>query len=180
MALLLRSSRIFRVAAINPAAAHNSSHAPVPVSPIGNREVVGFGVNGRENYVDRFDFPMPAIRYKAPTPDIQALREKEKGDWKKLTIEEKKQLYRASFCQTFAEMDAPTGEWKSIIGCSLGFVGLTIWLFMAVKMFVLPPLPESMSVESQQAQLKRMIDLAVNPVEGLASKWDYEKGDWKK
>lgn len=43
---------------------------------------------------------------------FQALREKEKGDWKKLSIHEKKALYRASFCQTFEEFKAPTGEWK--------------------------------------------------------------------
>lgn len=30
-----------------------------------------------------------------------------------------------------------------------------------------------------QAQLKRMIDLRANPVQGISSQWDYEKGDWK-
>ena len=45
---------------------------------------------------------------------LQALREKEKGDWKKLTLEEKKTLYRASFCQTFAEMEAGDGDWKGV------------------------------------------------------------------
>lgn len=39
-------------------------------SLIGTREVVGFGFNGQPNYVDRADFPMPAIRWKEPTPDI--------------------------------------------------------------------------------------------------------------
>merc|ERR1739838_1160662 len=38
---------------------------------IGNREVVGFGYNGDNNYVDRIDFPMPAIRFKENTPDVQ-------------------------------------------------------------------------------------------------------------
>lgn len=38
---------------------------------IGSREVVGFGFNGQANYVDRTDFPMPAIRFKESTPDIQ-------------------------------------------------------------------------------------------------------------
>ncbi|TOF75042.1 hypothetical protein CGJ15_27115, partial [Vibrio parahaemolyticus] len=60
------------------------------VSKIGNRDVVGFGMNGTPSYIDRVDFPMPAIRFKENTPDIQALREKEKEDWKKLTLEEKK------------------------------------------------------------------------------------------
>merc|ERR1712179_432551 len=60
------------------------------VSKIGNREVVGFGYNGDHNYVDRVDYPMPAIRFKENTPDIQALHEKAKGDWKKLSMEEKR------------------------------------------------------------------------------------------
>jgi cytochrome c oxidase subunit 4 len=63
------------------------------------------------------------------------LREKEKGDWKKLSIEEKKALYRASFCQTFAEINAPTGEWKSITGISLMFMSLAVWSYLFFKVF---------------------------------------------
>merc|ERR1711911_474652 len=99
-------------AAIQVRSAHHDHHAVVdPIrEKIGTREIVGFGMNGQPNYIDRVDFPMPAIRYKEVDRDIQILKEKEKGDWKKLTIEEKKALYRASFCQTFSEMKAPTGE----------------------------------------------------------------------
>uniref|UniRef100_A0A1B6F1K2 Cytochrome c oxidase subunit 4 n=1 Tax=Cuerna arida TaxID=1464854 RepID=A0A1B6F1K2_9HEMI len=111
----------------------------------------------------------------------KALREKEKGDWKKLTLEEKKQLYRASFCQTFVEMDAPTGEWKTVTGCTLFFISVALWVFMGMKLFVYPKeLPPTFSEERQQAQMQRMIDISVNPVEGFASHWDYEKNDWKK
>lgn len=42
------------------------------------------------------------------------------------------------------------------------------------------PLPTSFDEEHQRAQLKRMLDLRVNPVFGISSKWDYEKNDWKK
>ncbi|EFA07496.1 cytochrome c oxidase subunit IV isoform X1 [Tribolium castaneum] len=149
-------------------------------SIIGNREIVGFGFNGQPNYADRVDFPLPAIRWKENTPDIQALREKEKGDWRKLTIEEKKALYRASFCQTFAEMKAPTGEWKSIVGISFVLVAIALWGFYGMKTFVYAPLPESFNEENRRAQLRRIIDLQINPVQGLSSKWDYEKDDWKK
>lgn len=41
------------------------------------------------------------------------------------------------------------------------------------------PVPETFTPESEEAQLKRMIGLAANPVQGLASTYDYSKGDWK-
>jgi len=147
---------------------------------IGKREVVGYGINGEPSYVDHVMMPFPAIRFREDTPDVTALKEKEKGDWKKLSIEDKKTLYRASFCQTFAEMRAPTGEWKSILGIVLGGVALSWWMYIWVKAFVYPPLPKSMSLESRQAQLRRMIDLRVDAIDGIGSKWDYEKNTWKK
>lgn len=167
----------------NSAACFASHAAAAPgVNPrIAGREVVGFGYNGEQNYDDRVDFPLPAIRFRAVTPDIKALREKEKGDWHKLTVEEKKQLYRASFCQTFAEINAPTGEWKSTLGCALGLASIALWFFMGLRLFVYDrELPPTLSEERQQAQLQRMLDLQVNPVEGISSKWDYEKNEWKK
>ncbi|XP_060535452.1 cytochrome c oxidase subunit 4 isoform 1, mitochondrial-like [Cylas formicarius] len=147
---------------------------------IGKREIVGFGHNGQPNYLDKAEFPLPAIRWKEPTPEIQALREKEKGDWKNLSIEEKKALYRASFRQTYAEFTAPTGEWKFALGTAFIFMSLALWLFYGLRTFVTPPLPESFSKESRELQLRRMLDLQVNPIEGISSKWDYEKDDWKK
>ncbi|XP_045111086.1 cytochrome c oxidase subunit 4 isoform 1, mitochondrial-like isoform X2 [Portunus trituberculatus] len=149
------------------------------LAKIGNRDVVGYGVNGAPNYYDRVDFPMPAVRFKENTPDVMALREKEKGDWNKLTMEEKKALYRASFCQTFAEMKAPTGEWKSILGISLLASSIAIWVYLLMKVYVYDAIPDTLSQEKKEAQLKRMIDLRANPVTGVSSKWDYEKGDWK-
>jgi cytochrome c oxidase subunit 4 len=107
----------------------------VVASKHGNREVVGYGFNGEPNYADRADFPMPAIRFKEATPDVLALREKEKGDWKKLSMEEKKAIYRASFCQTFSEMKAPTGHWKSVVGITLFVSSLSLWIYMGMKMF---------------------------------------------
>ncbi|KAK4021030.1 hypothetical protein OUZ56_002963 [Daphnia magna] len=160
--------------------AHDHHEVGDPIKTIiGNREVVGFGMNGQPNYIDRVDFPLPAIRYKEVTPDIQVLREKEKGDWHKLTIEEKKALYRASFCQTFAEIKAPTGEWKSVVGFALIGCSIACWIYIWMKQYVYAPLPVTFSPERQQAQLERMINMQIAPIEGLASKYDYEKGRWK-
>lgn len=47
-------------------------------------------MNGTASYIDHTDFPCPAIRFKENTPDVLALREKEKGEWKALTLDEKK------------------------------------------------------------------------------------------
>lgn len=74
MSLLLRSSRALQKVSgsVSPAATY-ASHAPAhkEESMIGNREIVGYGSNGVQCYVDRPDYPMPAIRYKAPSADIQ-------------------------------------------------------------------------------------------------------------
>uniref|UniRef100_A0A1B6KVZ1 Cytochrome c oxidase subunit 4 n=1 Tax=Graphocephala atropunctata TaxID=36148 RepID=A0A1B6KVZ1_9HEMI len=148
---------------------------------IGCRELVGFGRNGTPNYSDHPDFPFPAVRFLAENPYLQALREKEKGDWNSLSIVEKQCLYRASFCQTFSEMTAPTGEWKSIVGWTLTWLAVSIWLALFIRKFVMmPDLPPTFELERRQAQLQRMIDIANNPVYGIASKWDYNKNDWKK
>lgn len=57
---------------------------------IGTREIVGYGTTGSYDYFDRMDFPYPAIRFREVKDDLIPIKEKEKGDWKKLTIEEKK------------------------------------------------------------------------------------------
>jgi len=148
---------------------------------IGNREIVGWGINGQYSYVDHVAFPFPAIRWREPTPETQALMEKEKGCWKKLSNEDKKTLYRASFCQTLSEMTASDGRWKSIFGCALGFISLSFWIYIWEKLYVYPPMPESITnMEYKQAQLKRMIDIRVDPIDGLTSNWDYENNRWKK
>lgn len=72
MSLLLRSTRALQKAAsVNPAASF-ASHAAVKDewNPVGNREVVGQGSNGQINYIDREDYPFPAVRFRPPTPDV--------------------------------------------------------------------------------------------------------------
>ncbi|KAH9515682.1 hypothetical protein Btru_011730 [Bulinus truncatus] len=147
---------------------------------IGNREIVGFGINGMATYVDRCEFPCPAIRFKEDTPEVLKLREKEKGDWKNLTLEEKKALYRASFCQTYSEINAPTGDWKMFL--SVVLIGLTFtgWIMLFVKKFVYPPLGPNLTREWQEAMLQRMLDQEQGRISGISSKWDYEKLEWKK
>jgi len=152
---------------------------PIKVD-IGSREVVGFGLNGEPLYCDTLHAPFPAIRFKEEDATIAAIRNKETGDWKRMTLEEKKALYRFSFCQTIAEYNEPTGEWKKILGISMFFISLAIWGVVWLKMFVYAPQPTTISdVEHQKAQIKRMIDMRVNPIDGFASRYDYENNKWK-
>lgn len=186
-AQLPRSSQVGSVASVHT------------LDKIGKREIVGYGWNGTACYVDRVDYPMPPVRFREPTNEINNLREKEKQDWKKLSIEEKKALYRASFCQTLAELKAPSGEWKLHLGMALLFASAAIWVAIFMNLFgkmwknilkrakklvfhsisVYDELPASFDEEHQKAQLKRMLDLEMNPVTGLSSKWDYENKRWK-
>ena len=56
----------------------------------GNRDVVGFGVNGVPDYFDREDIPCPGVRWAANTNEVVLLHEKAHGDWRKLSLEQKK------------------------------------------------------------------------------------------
>jgi hypothetical protein len=71
---------------------------PPPLDPdrmrmhprIGNREIVGYGLKGKPEYFDLVMFPCPSIRWEADTPEIVELKKKEQGDWKQLSVAEKK------------------------------------------------------------------------------------------
>jgi len=159
-----------------------ASHVPVPLTKvdIGTREVVGHGASGELTYIDSLMDPFPAIRFKEDKGDIVGLRTKEKGDWKKLTIEEKKALYRASFCQTMAEIDAPTGEWKSVLAITIMGVCISVILYLWTVVYVYDSLPITVTDEERvKAQIDRMIAMRNGPIGGIASKYDYEQGRWK-
>ena len=95
--------------------------------------MVGFGINGNADYADTVMYPFPAIRFKEDDAAISKLREKEKDDWKKMTTAEKKELYRASFCLTFAEFKAKHGDWKGIIGSAFLGIAIVTTVFMTFK-----------------------------------------------
>ncbi|RVE70259.1 hypothetical protein OJAV_G00062210 [Oryzias javanicus] len=134
----------------------------------------------RPMYYDRVDVPLPDKPYKDLLTDVdKTLKQKEKGPWSQLSKEEKIALYRLMFHQTYPEMKQKTSEWKTVLGgifFFLGFTGLVVWW---QRIYVYPPLPKTCEADSQAMQLKRMLDMRVNPVQGFSAKWDYEKGQWK-
>merc|ERR1711936_1221468 len=121
---------------------------------IGNREIVGFGINGKSIYQDDVHVPFPSIRFKERT-NVKLL-EKEKGDWKKLTIEEKKDLYRQTFGNTL----------------------FYLWLYKPNRGKAPPDSPWNTD-EWLAANVQKMLDLENQPITGIASCWDYEKEGWK-
>lgn len=146
---------------------------------LGDRDIVGFGYNGYPTYYDKTDFPCPAVRFGENTAEIMAIREKEAGDWGKMTLDEKKALYRNSFRMTYAEIDAPTGEWKSVLAAIFLGLSVTGWMMIWLKQYVYPPLPSTITEEWKVETAKRMIIQRQGPVDGLASKFDYENNKWK-
>ncbi|KAI5612466.1 cytochrome c oxidase subunit IV isoform 2, partial [Silurus asotus] len=131
-------------------------------------------------YFDRLDTPLPDRAYNDTlTATEKSLKQKEKGPWNSLSNEEKIALYRLMFKDTYAEMKKPSSEWKTVFGGIFFFVGLTGLVVLWQRIFVYPPAPHTFDKEWEAKQVKRMLDMRVNPVQGFSSKWDYEKGQWK-
>ncbi|CAL1284464.1 unnamed protein product [Larinioides sclopetarius] len=61
------------------------------------------------------------------TASLYALKQKEKGDWRNLTLEEKQALYCMSFSQPFCDLvEEPADEWKLILAGTFTAMGLMI------------------------------------------------------
>ncbi|XP_056129711.1 cytochrome c oxidase subunit 4 isoform 2, mitochondrial isoform X2 [Lampris incognitus] len=161
----------------------------VPVAPVNTslrakhdhgHEVTEVVDMSRPLYWDRLDIPLPDKPYKDALSDTEkSLKQKEKGPWTQLSKEEKIALYRLMFCRTYPEMKQTTQEWKTVIGGVLIFLGFTGLIVIWQAHYVYPAHPRTFDEEWQAKQLKRMLDMRVNPIEGFAAKWDYEKGQWK-
>ncbi|XP_065188782.1 uncharacterized protein LOC135819489 [Sycon ciliatum] len=62
--------------------------------------------------------------------EIDALTEKAKGDWKKMSPEEIRKLYKMHFLETVADSTANTGEIWRVVGQSLVCCAISLVLFM--------------------------------------------------
>uniref|UniRef100_A0A8D2N3H1 Cytochrome c oxidase subunit 4 n=1 Tax=Zonotrichia albicollis TaxID=44394 RepID=A0A8D2N3H1_ZONAL len=89
-------------------------------------------------------------------------------------------LYRIKFNESYAEMKKGTNEWKTILGGVLFFLGLTGVILIWQKHFMYGAVPHTFSDEWVSAQTKRMLDMRVNPVQGITAQWDFDKNEWKK
>uniref|UniRef100_A0A3B3R605 Cytochrome c oxidase subunit 4 n=1 Tax=Paramormyrops kingsleyae TaxID=1676925 RepID=A0A3B3R605_9TELE len=88
-------------------------------------------------------------------------------------------LYRMTHELTYAEMRKGSDEWKTVLGgvfFFLGFTGLLVWW---QRVYVMGDVPHTLSDEWVEKQTKRMLDMRINPVQGFATHWDYERKQWK-
>ncbi|XP_020933501.1 cytochrome c oxidase subunit 4 isoform 2, mitochondrial isoform X2 [Sus scrofa] len=123
------------------------------------------------SYHAQRSYPMPDEPFCTELSAEQwALKEKEKGSWTQLSHAEKVALYRLQYHETFAEMNRRSNEWKTVMGCVFFFFGFTVF----------PKKPITLTDEWKAQQLQRILDMKGNPVQGLASRWDYERKEWKK
>ncbi|XP_046923642.1 cytochrome c oxidase subunit 4 isoform 2, mitochondrial isoform X2 [Lynx rufus] len=133
------------------------------------------------NYHAQRSYPMPDEPFCTElNAEQRALKEKEKGSWTQLTHDEKVALYRLQFHETFAEMNRRSNEWKTVMGCVFFFFGFTALMIWWQRIYVFPKKPVTLTDEWKAQQLQRILDMKGNPVQGLASRWDYEKKEWKK
>lgn len=158
---------------------HHIEHWWGPQKAAG-REVVGFGSNGDEAYQDRLDYWYPAIRFRKEDDVSKGLRAKEAGDWKSLSAEDKKTLYRYSFRQTLAEFEAPTGYWKVMVAAGALVISLATFYAVFLNIYVYPAVPPTFQNEYKEAQVQRQIVLEKGAFLGPAKYWDYENNQWKK
>uniref|UniRef100_A0A452QYW3 Cytochrome c oxidase subunit 4 n=1 Tax=Ursus americanus TaxID=9643 RepID=A0A452QYW3_URSAM len=86
------------------------------------------------SYVDRRDYPLPDVAHVRDLSASQkALKEKEKAPWSSLSIDEKVELYRMKFNESFAEMNRSTNEWKTVVGTAMFFIGFTALILIWEK-----------------------------------------------
>ncbi|XP_070691075.1 cytochrome c oxidase subunit 4 isoform 1, mitochondrial [Pempheris klunzingeri] len=132
-------------------------------------------------YDDKQLNPLPDIRYvQNLSAEQMSLKEKEMGSWAALSNEEKIALYRISFKKTFAEMNQTTSTWKSVVAGFFFLMGCTGLFVLWQRKYVYGPVPHTFDPDYKARELQRALDMRMNPVQGISSKWDYEKNDWKK
>jgi len=133
-------------------------------------------------YEDRIEHPAPKVKFLEDfelSSEMKALRLKEAGDWKVLSVAEKQQLYRLSFHRSYSEMLNPKYRWSGMIGECLIITAVTLVIFALQKSFVRPDPPRTLAPEWQADQKKYEIAIRNGPITGTAAKWDYEKNTWK-
>ncbi|MCP9264344.1 hypothetical protein DINM_022401 [Dirofilaria immitis] len=125
---------------------------------IGQRAIVGPS-SGGYHFVDSTDRPYPPLRFRVDDEIIKPIREKEKDDWNKLTMEEKKLLYRYSFRRTQAELLGWNVYWKMYCAYILIWISIALGLVGLLKHYSYPPQVPTLSDEWKHHAMRKILIL---------------------
>merc|ERR1712224_23272 len=140
--------------------------------------------NRNIDYVEQFNsmnvYPI-APRFADKDEELNALREKAKGEWSALSVAEQNQLYRGHFRMPFHQYTVMDDKWKLYV---------TIWLFqfgtscMLVRFYTKwagVKNPEHLDDEHWINEWYKMrLQKLDGPFTGMAAHYDYVDKVWKK
>jgi len=145
------------------------------------------GIDNRDPNIDHDVYesiytPIPnngrTIKY---TGEMLAIKEKEAGDWKNMTVDEQMSLYNSYFNLSMADMVRGSDRWKSVFGFTLVLVGMTFLAQVFLNTFITNrEIPYTLQEEYVAAATKKLIQAHDGPLTGYSAMWDYENNCWKK
>ncbi|KAM0328469.1 hypothetical protein ACHAQA_004876 [Verticillium albo-atrum] len=97
-----------------------------------------------------------------------ALRDRMKGPWQELTLQEKKAAYWIAFGPHGPRTADPAGEGSRVFFGTLAAVGASLAIFGTIRLFAKPP-PPTMTKEWQEASNEMLKNQKSDPLTGISS-----------
>ncbi|WYZ37566.1 hypothetical protein EsH8_II_001072 [Colletotrichum jinshuiense] len=104
-----------------------------------------------------------------------ALRDRMKGPWTELTLQEKKAAYWIAFGPHGPRAGSPPGETGRVVWGVIAAVGASLAIFASIRAFA-GPLPETMTKEYQEASNEFLKAQNSDPITGISSEGYSGKG----
>jgi len=125
-------------------------------------------------------FPQ-APKWADKDPELNAIREKAKGDWGALSTEEVNTLYDGHFQYRYYKYQQPTDRWKfyvSIGFLNFGLAACMIRLYMWMEHGDVTHPDYYYDTHFMTEYIKRGLQLNAGHLRGLSTKWNYQKNEW--
>merc|ERR1712179_68764 len=132
-----------------------------------------------DNY-ESFLIPFPqAPKFADKDPELNALREKAKGDWSLMSTEEVNTLYDGHFKYRYYRYQQPTDRWKFYAGIVFLNVGLASVVLRILLWAEGHEHPEYYSDPHFLTEyIKRGLQINAGHLRGLSTHWNYQKNEW--
>ncbi|OLN80958.1 Cytochrome c oxidase polypeptide 5, mitochondrial [Colletotrichum chlorophyti] len=104
-----------------------------------------------------------------------ALKDRMKGPWSELTLQEKKAAYWIAFGPHGPRTGTPPGEGARVFWGVIASVGASLAIFATIRAFANPP-PDTMTKEYQEASNEFLKSQNSDPITGIASEGYSGKG----